>query len=175
MSDEENKARQRDQCAHWLSQSLCIVIYQTIGPWDLVSSSGSCLVTQWFPAEDEYPAELACHCVCDSLNDFITSSEYLCYCRTLLIHSERLIMVEVISEYWCSVMCWVVQLSFKPWSHLVCAYITSWISVRWIIIWLTTVKHLLRHSHLHFLCLVSQMMHLYRTYLILNTNTLFIF
>lgn len=64
----------RPVCALIDSPRLCIVIYWTIGPWDLVSSSGSCC-THWFPITD--PTERACHCVCDYLNDFITSSHVL--------------------------------------------------------------------------------------------------
>lgn len=78
-------------------------IYQMIGPWDLVSSSGCCFVCVF-----QYPTELARHSVCDSLNDFITSSRIhlSIYVRTRLIfiHSGWLIMGKVISEHRCSVL-----------------------------------------------------------------------
>lgn len=65
-----------------VSAHVCIVM---IGPWDLVLSSEFCCVTQWSPADDEYPTELACHC--DSLNDFITLSHthLSIYVRTQLM------------------------------------------------------------------------------------------
>lgn len=67
------QGRQLEQHAQWLSLCLCIVIYQMICPWDLVSSNGCSLSNHVFAGEMSLWLRQGVN-ICTPLSDFINSS-----------------------------------------------------------------------------------------------------